>query len=49
MVKVSFGMSDVQQTEWFIATLVSHIKMPLMQQKIVTQNEALEIVMNLEA
>ena len=30
MEKVSFGMSDVQKKEWFIAALVPHIKMPLM-------------------
>ena len=49
MTKVIFGMSDVQHKEWFITTLVPHIRLPLMQQKIVTESEALEIVMNLEA
>ena len=29
--KVRFGMSDVQHKEWFIAALVPHIRMPLMQ------------------
>ena len=42
-------MSDFQHKEWFIAALVPHIRQPLMQQNIVTQNEALEIVMKLEA
>ena len=42
-------MSDVQHKEWFIAALVPHIQQPLMQQKIVTQSEALEIAMKLEA
>ena len=42
-------MSDVQHKEWFIVALVSHIRQPLMQQKIVTQNEALEMAMKLEA
>ena len=49
MARVIFSMSDVQHKEWFIAALVSHIQQPLMQQKIVTQSEALEIVMKLEA
>ena len=42
-------MSDVQHKEWFIVALVSHIRMPLMQQNIVSQTEALEIAMKLEA
>ena len=42
-------MSDVQKKEWFITTLVSHIRQMLMQKKIVTQSEALEIAMKLEA
>ena len=49
MDKASFGMSNVQNKEWLIATLVSHIWMPLMQQKIVTETEALEIAMKMEA
>ena len=49
MAKVSFEMRDIQHKEWFIAALLSHIRLPLMQQKIVTQSEALEIAMKLEA
>ena len=49
MEKFSFRMSDVQHKEWFIMALVPHIRMPLMQQKIATQSEALEIAMKLEA
>ena len=49
MAQVSFQMSDVQHKEWFIVALVSHIRHPLMQQKIATQREALEIAMKLEA
>ena len=30
MAKVSFQMSDVQHKEWFIATLLPHIRGPLM-------------------
>ena len=42
-------MSDVQHKEWFITALVPHIRQPLMKQNIVTQSEALEITMKLEA
>ena len=42
-------MSDIQHKEWFIAALLSHIILPLMQQKIATQSKALEIAMKLEA
>ena len=49
MAQFSFHMSDVQHKEWFIATLVPHIRQPLMQQNIVTQSEALETAMKLKA
>ena len=49
MARVSFKMSDVQHKEWFIVTLVPHIRQPLMQQNIVTQSTSLEIAMKLEA
>ena len=49
MARVNFEMSNIQHKEWFIATLLSHIRLPLMQQKIATQSEALEIAMKLEA
>ena len=49
MTKVSFQMSDVQHKEWFIAAMLPHIQGPLMQQKIESQTEALELEMNLEA
>ena len=42
-------MLDVQHKEWFIFTLLPHIQTPLMQHKIVSQIEALEIEMKLEA
>ena len=42
-------MSDVQHKEWFIAALLPHIRGPLMQQNIVMQTKALELVMKLEA
>ena len=48
MDKVSFQMSDVQQKKWFIAVLLPHIWILLMQQNILSQTEALEITMKLE-
>ena len=49
MAWVIFQMSDVQCKEWFIATLVLHIRQQLMKKNIVTQSEALETTMKLEA
>ena len=49
MAKVSFGMRDMQHKDWFITSLVPHIHILLMQQKIASQAEALEIMMKLEA
>ena len=48
MAKVNFQMSDVQHKEWFIIALLPHIRAPLVQQKIATQMEALELEMKLE-
>ena len=49
MAKVTFQMSNVQHKEWFIAALLPHIHIPLMQQKIISQTEALVLAMNLES
>ena len=49
MAKVSFQMLDVQHKELFIAVMLPHICIPLMQQKIVSQSKALELAMKLEA
>ena len=35
MAKVSFHVSDFQHKQWFIVVLLPHIRVPLMQQKIV--------------
>jgi len=48
MGQVSFNIPPKHHKEWFIATLLPHIRLPLMQKKIVTQVEVLEIVMKLE-
>ena len=42
-------MGPQQCKEWFIAALLPHIRLPLMQQKVVDQAEALEVAMKLEA
>jgi hypothetical protein len=46
---LSFQIPDEQNKEWFIAALLPHIRVPLMQQKVTSQAEALEISMKLEA
>ena len=46
--QVSFTIGPAQHKEWFIAALLPHIRMPLMQQKVADQQEALEIAMKLE-
>jgi len=40
--KMTFELLDKQHKEWFIATLMPHIRLPLCQQKLATQAEALE-------
>ena len=48
MAKVSFLMSYVQHKEWFIAVMLLHIHIPLMQKNIVSQSKSLELAMKLE-
>ena len=47
--QVSFEFVPEQHKEWFFTALLSHIILPLMQQKIHTQDEELEMEMKLEA
>ena len=49
MAKVIFYMYDVQHKEWFIVLLLPHIRVPLTHQNIMSQFEALEISLKLEA
>ena len=42
-------MSDVQHKQWFIKTMIPHIRVPLMQQNIVSQSDALSLSIKLEA
>ena len=47
--QVSFEFAPEQHKEWFIAALLPHIRLPLMQQKLQMQDDVLEMVMKLEA
>jgi hypothetical protein len=47
--RLTFKIPDKQNKEWFITALLPHIRVPLMQQKIASQEEALEIAMKLES
>jgi hypothetical protein len=49
MGRLNFQIPDQQHQEWFIAGLLPHIQRPLIQQKVTSQPEALEIAMKLEA
>ena len=49
METVSFEMRGIHPKEWFIVALLTYIILSLMQQKIATHIEALEIAMKLEA
>jgi hypothetical protein len=47
--RLTFQIPDEQNKEWFIVSRLPHIRVPLMQQKISSQSEALEIAMKLES
>jgi hypothetical protein len=47
--RLNFQIPDEQNKEWFIAALLPHIRVPLMQQKISSQAKVLEISMKLES
>jgi hypothetical protein len=49
MGRLTFQIPDQQHQEWFIAGLLPHIHRPLIQQKVASQPEALEIAMKLES
>lgn len=42
-------ITDAQHRDWYIASLLLHLRVPLSQQKIGTQEEAVDIAMRLEA
>jgi hypothetical protein len=46
---LSFQIPDEKNKEWFIVALLPHIRVALMQQKISSHAEALEISMKLES
>ena len=47
--QVSFEFAPEQHKEWFIAALLPHIRLSLMQQKLQMQDDALEMAMKLQA
>jgi hypothetical protein len=47
--RLIFQILDEQNKEWFIVALLPHIRVPLMQQKVSSQTEELEIAMKPEA
>jgi hypothetical protein len=49
MGRLTFHIPDRKHQEWFIAGLLPHIHRPLIQQKVKSQPEALEIAMKLES
>jgi hypothetical protein len=49
MGSLTFQIHDQQHKEWFILGLFPHIHCPLIQHKVVSQPESLEIEMKLEA
>jgi hypothetical protein len=47
--RLTFQIPDEPNKEWFIASLLQHIRVPLLQQKISSQAKVLEIAMKLES
>ena len=45
--EANMNLTDRQRREWFVASLLPHLRVALSQQKIGTQAEALEIMMRL--
>ena len=46
--QVNFEFAPKKHKEWFIAALLPHIRLPLMQHKLQMQDDALEMAMKLE-
>jgi hypothetical protein len=46
---LTFQILDEKNKEWFIVALLPHIRFPLMQQKIASQSEVMEITMKIES
>jgi len=44
-----FALPEQQHKEWFITAMMPHIRLPLCQQKLKTQAEALEASIRMEA
>jgi hypothetical protein len=46
--RLNFQIPDEQNKEWFIASFLPHIRVPLIQQNMASRTEALGIAMKLE-
>ncbi len=49
MDKLTFQIPAQQHNEWFIVALAPHIRIPLCQQRLASQAEALEATIRLQA
>jgi hypothetical protein len=49
MGRLNFQIFDQHHQEWFIARILPHIHRPLIQLKVTSQPEALEITVKLES
>ena len=49
MSRLTYQIHDTQKKEWFIGGLLLLTRIPLMQQRIATQREALEQAMRIES
>jgi len=45
--EANMNLTDGQHRKWFVASLLPHLRSALSQQKLTTQEEALEIAMRL--
>ena len=45
--EANMNLTDGQHCEWFVASLMPHLRSALSQQKLTTQEEAVEITMRL--
>lgn len=46
--QANMNITDEQHKEWYIASLLPHLRLPLSQRKIAMQEEVVEIMMRFE-
>jgi len=49
MDRLTFQIPSQQHKEWFIAAMLPHIRLLMVQQKVATPTEALEVAVRMEA